>query len=225
MQSDTTAIPLPLLRLTSSLLPVGAFAYSRGLEHAVRAEWVQTADALRSWVLEIVELTFAPLDGVVFLRMMKALSDGDADAFRHFDGLLAAARESSEFRREDRRMAGSLLRLLRDMEVPAASDPDLSCETFPGAYALATHDIGAAAEAGFQGLLWTACEAQVSAGMRLGIIGQADAQRILSQAPDVIARCLASAVETPDRDIGNVAFLLAVGSALHEDQDGRLFQS
>lgn len=225
IENMKTDVPLRLLRLTSSLLPVGAFAYSRGLEHAVEARLVTDSEGLRSWVFGTLEQSFATLDGALFLHMMSALEDGAHQEFQRFDRILSASRESQELLLEDRRMAEALLVLLRDLDVSGASDPSLHCETFPAAYALAVCDLEVASIAGFHGLAWSVCEAQIAAAIRLGLVGQTDGQRILSEAPTVIAECARIARDTPVEDAGNVCFMLSVASALHETQHTRLFRS
>lgn len=218
-------IPLALLRLVSASLPVGAFAYSRGLEFAVHERWVQDADGVRDWIFGTLEHTIAPLDGALFLRMMAALSNDDAAGFATAGDWLAAGRESRELQLEDRRMAEALLQLLSDLAVPCVRRYGADCRTFPGAFALAAHDLSVRADAALAGLMWSVCDAQVAAAIRLGCIGQTDGQRILAAAPARIARCVALAAATEDDQIGNVSVMLALGSALHETQESRLFRS
>lgn len=218
-------VPLSLLRLTSSLLPVGAFAYSRGLEHAAHAGWVTDGEGLRSWLFGTLEHSYAPLDGAIFLRMMSAVQDARWEDFHSHDDYLSAARESRELLDEDKRMAEALMDLLRQMDVPLERDLRRPCHSFPAAFALAAHDSGANAEAGLTGLMWSLCEAQVAAAIRLGLIGQTEGQKVLADAPEAIASAQSTAKNTPEDELGNLSFLQALGSALHERQYSRLFRS
>lgn len=222
----SSEIPLPLLRLLSASLPVGAFAYSRGLEHAVAAGWVGTADTVRSWVFGVLERSYATLDGALFLRLMAALKDEDNAAFARADSWLSAARESQELQQEDQRTAEALLTLLIDLDVDLAKGPlSAHCRSYPAAYALAAHDLQVQPEAALSGLMWAMCDAQIAAAIRLGCIGQVDGQRILSAAPEVISDCVAIAAALDETEIGNVSVMLAIGSAQHEVQPSRLFRS
>lgn len=225
MDGNEMNIPLGLLRLTSSLLPVGAFAYSRGLEHADNAGWVTDAQDFRSWVFGTLQHSYASLDGAIFLRMIRAVQEERWQDFHGDDALLSAARESREMHQEDMRMAEALMALLSEMERSAAEALKEPCKTFPAAFAIAAHDAGASASAALAGLMWSLCEAQVAAAIRLGIIGQTDGQKILVDAPAEIARALEVAETAQADKIGNLPFLLAVGSALHENQYSRLFRS
>lgn len=219
------AIPLPLLRLLSASLPVGAYAYSRGLEHAVSAGWVPDAQSVQAWIFGTLEQSYAPLDGALFLRMMAALDAGDDAGFRSADDWLAAARESGELQQEDRRTAEALLTLLRDLDATVAIKSGRECRSYPAAFALAAHALDVTAEPALAGLLWAVCDAQVAAAIRLGCIGQTDGQRILAAAPPRISEWVATAAALEDGDIGNVSVLLAIGSAQHETQASRLFRS
>ena len=51
-----------LLQLVSPALPIGAFAYSQGLEQAVTAGWVTTRPRPRDWMLGLLEHSFGTLD-------------------------------------------------------------------------------------------------------------------------------------------------------------------
>lgn len=216
------ALPLPLLRLVSASLPVGGFAYSRGLEPAVAAGRVGNAEAVREWVFGVLRHSYAALDGALFLRMMAALEASDATGFRRLDDWASAARESRELQEEDRRTAEALLSLLVALTPEA---PPLPCESYPAAFAQAAHGLHIAPEAALAGLMWAVCDAQIAAAIRLGVIGQVDGQRILSDAPKVIAACVDRARTLDESEIGNVSVMLAIGSAHHELQRSRLFRS
>jgi len=218
-------IPLRLVRLISASLPVGAFSYSRGLEHAVNAGWIKNTQDLESWLFGTLDQSFAPMDGALFLRMMRALDAGRFEDFNSLDRLLSAGRESNEFLLEDRRMATALLTLLGELEVPNALNSDVFCQTFTGAFALASNDMKVTPESSLHGLIWSICDAQVSAAIRLGVMGQTDGQRLLAKSPEAIRRAAKIAQSTPDDEIGNLSFMLAVGSSLHETQYSRLFRS
>lgn len=222
----TTQIPLPLLRLLSASLPVGAFAYSRGLEHAVAAGWVNTRQEVQDWVFGVMEQSYATLDGALFLRMMDALKTGDERAFLRLDAWLSAARESREVQQEDRRTAEALMSLLVDLDTPQVrGDLKAHCRSYPGVYALAAFDLEVDPQPALAGLIWALCDAQIAAAIRLGCIGQVDGQRILAAAPDVISRCVALADGLEESEIGNVSVMMAIGSAQHEVQESRLFRS
>lgn len=217
-------LPLQLLRLVSPSLPVGSFSYSRGLEAAVEAGWVKDEATAGAWILGTLEHSVAPLDGALFWRMTAALAAGDHDGFLGHDAWLAAARESLELQREDRRMAEALATLLADLG--ALPDPRLGAVgTYAGAFALAARHGQVAPAAALRGLLWALADAQVAAALRLARLGQTGGQRILIAAAAVIERSATSAMSLGDDEIGNVSVAMAIASAWHETQYSRLFRS
>ncbi|CAH1660340.1 Urease accessory protein UreF 2 [Hyphomicrobiales bacterium] len=224
-QGEQETIPLHLLRLVSQGLPVGGFSYSRGLESAVQAGWVSDEASARDWILGMLQTNVAQLDGALFWRMAMALEVGDIERFRAADAWLAASRESLELQREDRRLGEALLRLLGDLDVPAATNVQGQGLTYPATFALATHHWRIASFQALSGLLWVYVEGQVTAAIRLVPLGHTAGQRILVKAVGAIEQAAVLARSIDDRDIGNLAPALAMGSAWHETQYSRLFQS
>ena len=65
----------------------------------------------------------------------------------------------------------------------------------------------------------------VSAGLRLGIIGQTDGQRILSALEPLVAGAVAAATARDPGDFGAATFAIDLASMAHETQYTRLFRS
>jgi urease accessory protein len=65
----------------------------------------------------------------------------------------------------------------------------------------------------------------VSAGLRLGIIGQTDGQRILAALEPLVAGAAAAAITREPADFGGAAFAADLASMAHESQHVRLFRS
>jgi urease accessory protein len=65
----------------------------------------------------------------------------------------------------------------------------------------------------------------VSAGLRLGIIGQTDGQRILSSLEPAVGRAAAAATTRDPSDFGAATFTVDLASMAHETQYTRLFRS
>jgi len=91
--------PLPLLRLlhlVSPSLPVGAFAYSQGIEWAAEAGCIRTAEQLHPWLRDQLLNSMATLDLPLLVRMHSASSIRDLDAMTHGStGLSLRARPMS----------------------------------------------------------------------------------------------------------------------------------
>jgi len=65
----------------------------------------------------------------------------------------------------------------------------------------------------------------VSAGLRLGIVGQTDGQRILAALEPVIGAAVAGALTRDPDAFGSATFAVELASMDHETQYSRLFRS
>jgi urease accessory protein len=65
----------------------------------------------------------------------------------------------------------------------------------------------------------------ISAGIRLGIVGQTDGQRILAALEPEITAAVAAAVSREPAEFGAATFAADLASMAHETQYTRLFRS
>ncbi|HEY1298895.1 MAG TPA: urease accessory UreF family protein, partial [Stellaceae bacterium] len=65
----------------------------------------------------------------------------------------------------------------------------------------------------------------VSAGLRLGVVGQTDGQRILAALEEDVIAAANDAIARAPEDFGAVTFALDLASMVHETQYSRLFRS
>src|SRR5256885_6453937 len=65
----------------------------------------------------------------------------------------------------------------------------------------------------------------MSAGLRLGLIGHTDGQRILAGLEPLIASAAAAAKRRDPADFGSATFAVDLASMVHETQYSRLFRS
>lgn len=215
-----------LMRMVSPALPIGAFAYSRGLEQAVEKKLVCDEASAQRWILGLLEHSVARLDGPALLRVHAALEAGDVRGAVEWVAFVRASRESRELLLEDEQMGRALLRLCKDLEVPLAKaliERD-AYSVVAGFAALGLHH-GIERRALVAGLFYATCESQVSAAVRLVPLGQTAGQRILSSALALIPSCVDRALAIEDEDVGGYAPMLALCSAWHETQYSRLFRS
>src|SRR3569832_179681 len=84
-----------LLQLSSPMLPVGAYAYSQGLEHAVHAGWVRDERTAHVWIGGVLRGGLMRLDVPVLARLYHAWHMADGVAVHRWSSFLHASRESA----------------------------------------------------------------------------------------------------------------------------------
>jgi len=214
------------MQLVSPALPVGAYAYSQGLEQPVHLEWITNEAQAAEWIAGVLENGLARIDAPVLVRLHAAWSAQDLEQVAYWNQFLHACRESAELQAEDRTLARALTRLLVDLGVTEAK-PFAAQErsTFATLFALAAVQWKIPVVHCVQGYLWSWAENQVAAAIKLVPLGQTAGQRILLRLGERIPQLARQALTFDDDDIGQVMQGLAMASAWHETQYSRLFRS
>ena len=214
---------LHLLHLSSPALPIGAYAYSQGLEYAIEAGWLDD-DALSDWVNDGLMLGVAQLDLPILLRALQAMKDQDYGALNHWNDTVLASRETAELLLEDQQIGAALWRLLNT--VGSSELPDLSQRpAYAVAFAVACHNWDIDADSALQGYAYSWLENQLTAATKLVPLGQSAAQLLLLELLKSIPDACAWAKEVEDKEIGLSLPGLAIASCRHERQHTRLFRS
>src|SRR5262245_64304636 len=87
-----------LLQLVSPALPIGAFAYSQGLEQAVASGWVTDEASAAEWLLGLLAHAMTTLDLPVLERLIEAWRIDDRARVDAWSAWLAACRPTRETR-------------------------------------------------------------------------------------------------------------------------------
>lgn len=216
---------LRLCHLVSPALPIGAYAYSAGFEHAVQAGWVRDEAGALDWLRGLSGHSIATLDLPLLLRLHRAWRAGDAVAVQRWNAQLHASRETAELRAEDVHLGRSLAKVLAELGIAEALPWQQADSTMAAMFALAAArwEIDEAEAAG--GYLWAWSENQVLAAVKLVPLGQSAGQRLLhallADMPGLVER----AASVADEDICSSTLSQVIGSAVHEMQYSRLFRS
>jgi urease accessory protein len=217
---------LRLLQLASPALPVGAFAYSQGLEPAVQAGWVVDEASARDWIAGLLEHSLGGLEVPLFRRLYQAWSAGDEQEVARWNDITFASRATQELQQEDRRLGAALARVLTTLEIGAAgpwADHPRVSQANMFALAASSWSLPAAPAAAAWLFAWS--ESQVAAAIRLVPLGQSAGQRILFRLGPIIPEVVVRGFALDDEEIGQGAPGLALASAWHETQYSRIFRS
>jgi urease accessory protein len=217
---------LRLWQLLSPTLPVGAYAYSAGLETAIERGWVRDESSLVDWVDGQLQCGLGGLDLPVLHRLQAAWRRDDGGAVADWTAHLLASRETAELRAEDIHIGRALMRLLGELGIDEARgydrDRDVAWAT---AFALATERWSIDPHHAGLGYAWAWSENQVAAAVKLVPLGQSAGQRALFRLADAIAGALETAHALDDESIGATTPGVSLASGWHEVQYSRLFRS
>lgn len=217
---------LHLLHLVSPALPIGAYAYSQGLEYAVSAGWVKDEKGAAKWIIGVLENSIARLDVPVLIRLFRAWQSDDQKSVRYWTAFLHANRESDELQREDLHLGRALALVLVNIQQERARPwVDADVTSFATLFACAAATKGVTESDAVLGYLWSWLENQIMAAIKLIPLGQSAGQRILLEAMNAIVYAQERGSALADAEIGALAPGLAISSALHETQYSRLFRS
>jgi urease accessory protein len=216
---------LRLCHLVSPALPVGAYAYSQGLEFAVQAGWVSDEASALAWLRGLSHHAIGTLDLPILARLHGAWTAADPWAVHYWNAQLLASRETAELRAEDMHLGRSLARVLVELQVADATEWLEADASFAVLFALAAARWHIGPQDALRGYLWAWSENQVLAAVKLVPLGQSAGQRMLHRLIDSMPQIAERALCLSDEDICISAVSQALASSLHESQYTRLFRS
>ncbi|WP_196240281.1 urease accessory protein UreF [Alsobacter soli] len=220
---------LPLLVWLSPAFPVGAFAYSHGLEWAVETGQVKDAATAEAWLADLLALGSGRNDAVLLAAAWRAAAATDDEALCGVCELANALQPSRERHLEATQQGNAFLLAVRTAWPCAAVDRLAACwngdVAYPVALGVAAAGHGVPLGATLEAALLAFVGNLVSAVVRLGPIGQTDGQRIIAALVSEVRRAAAFAEASTLDDVGSAAFRSDIASLRHETQYSRLFRS
>jgi urease accessory protein len=206
---------LAIAQWLSPAFPVGAFAYSHGLERAIATGEVRDAPSLEDWLADLLRFGSGRTDAILLSRAMDA--DADLAALGDWGFALAG---SAEREREAAEQGGAFANTVAALTGEAV--PFLPYPVAVGAAArrlrLPARRVAAFYLQGFAGNL-------VSAAVRLLPLGQTEGQRVLAALRPTIAQVAAEAAGAPLAAIGVAAFGAELAAMHHETMSPRIFRT
>lgn len=220
---------LPLQIWLSPSFPVGAFAYSHGLEAAVDRGDIGDAESLTNWLEDLIEHGSLRNDCILLASGYHAALSCDRQGLRAANELALALAASRE-RHLETVSQGSAFLLAAEAAWPCPPIGMLAEMTgvkvaYPVALGTAAAGHGIPLQATLPAFALGFIANLVSAAVRLGPIGQTDGQRIIAGLLPRIAGCAALAMQANIDDLGAAALRADIASMQHETLYSRLFRS
>ena len=207
------------LHLFSPSLPIGAFAFSQGLEAAIESGQVRDAESLGRWCDSVMRFSLTTLDCRHAIRAYRA---GSVSTFRDVNAELLASRETRELLQEDLLLGAAFKKWAVDqgIDVPDANEYSLIC-----LYGWVAASYQIPEDWLVTGILWSWLDNQMLVAAKAIPLGQNALQAVLADLKPVISECVGQSMQTFEMDSSSTVPLLAILSAQHEAQYSRLFRS
>ena len=217
---------LKLMQLSSPTLPVGAFAYSQGLESAIECGYITNRETLTAWLKDSLVFSLKHVDLPLFARLYDCWKQGDEKGVQTWNQNLFAQRETRELRDEDHQLGLALARLLDDLGIAEAKELRQKKKLcFLTLFTLASAKWNIEVEQAANGFIWSWLDNQIAAAIKLVPLGQTDGQRALSELLLLVPEIVQQGLAIDDDGIGASLPMMAVLSSQHETQYSRLFRS
>lgn len=207
------------LHLFSPSLPIGAFAFSQGLEAAIESGHVRDPESLARWCDGVMRFSLTTLDCHHAIRAYRA---GSASTFRDVNAELLASRETRELLQEDMLLGAAFKKWAVDqgIDVPDANEYSLICLY---GWVAASYEIPE--DWLVTGILWSWLDNQMLVAAKAIPLGQNALQAVLAGLKPVISECVGQSMQTLEMDPSSTVPFLSIMSAQHEAQYSRLFRS
>lgn len=206
---------LKLAAWLSPGFPVGAFAYSHGLENAVTTGDVTDARSAQDWIAACIEHGAGRNDAILLGATMRGEDADGLDA-------LARAFASSEERLRETVAQGTAF---AETVAAAWGGGDGTPRAYPVAIGVAARAHGLPPRETAALMLSAFAANLVSAAIRLVPLGQVEGQRIQAALHPLITRVADAALTTDTDDLGGCAWGTDIAAMRHETQTVRLFRT
>ena len=222
-----------LLSWLSPAYPIGAFAYSSGLEWAVEAGHAHDRASAAQWIADVLTHGAIFTDLVIFVHAHRAAARADTARLAEVAELGAASLTSFERHLEGTAQGAAFRRIARETAgvgavamLDAVGDDDLG---YPVAVACLTAGAGVALAPALTAYLHAVVANLVSAAQRLIPLGQTDGQRIQRDLRDAIFATVAQgealADDDPFEQMGSAGLYADYAGIAHQTQYTRLFRT
>ena len=223
---------LSLLQLTDSMLPVGAYAHSAGLETYVQLGIVKDIESAREFVTQMISINLHYTDAALVSLAYEAVITGDWPAVLNLDENCNAVKLPEEIRQASQKLGK---RLLKVFEPVCANDflvmfkQAIDRHETPGHYSITFGLCSAAMKiskvSALTGFYYNACAGMVTNCVKLVPLGQQHGQELLFSLQPLIERLVIDSLEPDMERIGFCCPGFDIRCMQHESLYSRLYMS
>ncbi|MCA1022060.1 urease accessory protein UreF [Halobacillus litoralis] len=223
---------MPLLQLSDSQFPSGAFSHSFGFETYIQQDVITDAESFKEALAAFLDRQLAFNDGLAFWLAYQEVKNGGVDLILELDHLLYASTPARETREGNQRVGKRLAKLCLDlypshpleqyhkwlMEKEGYGHPAL-------VFAVVYGSMEVSGSAALETFLFTSLSSMVQNAVRGIPIGQTDGQKILVTLQPHIQKTVRRIKEASIEDLGAGSPGLEIAQMMHERLHVRLFMS
>lgn len=218
-----------LLAWLSPAFPVGAYAYSHGLETAVGTGLVASAGDLAAWLEDVLRHGAGFSDALFLAHAWQAVTVGDEALLATLSEQAIAFQAACELRLESAQQGRAFLAATaKAWPCPALARLEaraLPALPYPIAVGVACAGHGLGLRRALTGYLFAFAANLVSAGVRLVPLGQSDGLVVLARLEPTVSAVTETALDADLADLASAVPMVDWCSMRHETDYTRLFRS
>ena len=211
-----------------SFFPVGAFAYSDGLETAAAEGTVRDAASLQDWMDHFINAVFVPCEGLALVKAMRALQSGDLETIRELDAELTAIRPAAAVRAAStgvgKRLISAYSAICGDESFEAMARLLVQANAAT-AYAAVFFHRGIPEREAALAYGYNRLAGMVSAGLRLISMGQQQGQALLTQGIEKLPSAVDRILQMEAEPLRSFSPMMDIQQMNHRYVYSRLFRS
>ncbi|WP_332634157.1 urease accessory protein UreF [Halalkalibacter flavus] len=223
---------LPLLQLSDSNFPSGAFSHSFGLETYIQGQIITDKQGFSQAISVYIRKQLTFVDGLACRLAYEALEQKELDKFFELDHLLYASSLAEETRLGNQRIGERMAKLCYELYPSSDLQKYLQQIKEKKAYghsafvfAAVAHHLEISIETVVKTYLFTAVSSLVQNAVRGIPLGQTDGQKILVEIQPLIDKAVVRIFTLVEEDLGAISPGLEIAQMRHERLHVRLFMS
>ena len=205
---------ITVMQWMSPAFPIGAFAYSHGLEWAIDKGSVSNGEKLHKWITDLIEYGSLRTDAIFISLILRGHDPNEMNE------LAMALCPAGERLLETKLQGSAFAKVIKNVW-----QQDIGELSLPIAVALAAKNQSIEQNLILPAYLHAFCSNLISVAIRLIPIGQTEGQRIMAELSSKILNLVQTASESEIDDLNSACFLSDVSGMEHEHLEPRIFKT